>query len=218
MSLGRAAGAVTVALILGVGVVGASIASAYEQGDDGDGKPSWKGKPSDYVRSPEADKIALDRIGDADRRIDIQSIAVFNRKDLDYVGLAIVGRDFNPPTKRSIKVYLGTGKDPVTPRYQLVAANDGRTQDAQGLRLYRVNGWSGGGKARVSCDKLRVQFDIEQQSQIRIAVPRSCIGGGRKGVGANVTVRDDTARGGQKSGSGRTDVVPSESKLTRRAH
>ena len=101
MSLGRAAGAIAVALMLGLGVVSSGIASAYDQGDDGDGKPSWKGKSSDAVRSPQADKIALDRIGDAARRFDIQSVAVFNRDDLDYVGLAIVGRDFN--LRRSVR-------------------------------------------------------------------------------------------------------------------
>lgn len=218
MSLRRAAGVVVVSIVLGVGAVGSSIAFAHEHSDDGDGKPSWKHKSSDYVRSPQADRIALDRIGDADRGVDIQSLAVFNRKNLDYVGLAIIGRDFDLAMKRSIAVYLGAGKDLAKPRYQLVASNDGKSQDASKVRLYRVKGWGASGKKRINCGRLRVQFDIEHESQIRIAVPRSCVGGGRKGVSANVTVLDDTSSKGKKSGGESTDVIPSESTLTRRAH
>lgn len=217
MSLGRAAGAAVVAVVVGVGVVGSSLAFALDRADDGDGKPSWKGQSSEGVKSPQADRIAPDRVGDAARGVDIQSLAVFNRKNLDYVGMAITGRDFNLPMKRSIEVFLGIGKDPGKPGYRLVATNDGRSQEARKVRLYRVKGWAGSG-TRVKCEKLRVQFDTDHESQVRIAIPRSCIGGGRQGVSANASVTDDSSSGSKKSRGNHTDSVPNERKLTRRAH
>lgn len=213
MSLGRTACAVLVTVALGAGAVGSSVA------DDGDGKPSWKHKgKSSSKKAPSADHIASDRLGDADRGVDIQSLAVFNRKKLDFVGLAITGRDFRLPTSRSVEVFLATGAQADKPDYRVVAKSDGPGEGVHKVRLYRVKGWATQGQKHVKCDKLRVQFDTVNESQIRIAVPRSCIGGARGGIAANATVRGkDPVLAGEKSGQGeRSDVVPGGTMLTRR--
>ena len=215
MSLGRTACAAVVTIALGAGAVGVSVANSS---DDGDGKPSWKGKDSKSKKSPPADWIALDRLGDADRGVDIQSLAIFNRKKLDYVSLAITGRDFRLPTMRSVELFLATGSNANKPRYRLEATNEGPGHDVHKVRLYRVKGWKAAGQKRIKCDDLRVQFDIESQSQIRIAVPRSCINGSRNGVSANASVwgKDPVAEGEKPDGRN-TDISPGKKVLTRTA-
>lgn len=214
MSLGRAACAAVMTLALGVGAVASSAAVAD---DDGDGKPSWKRKGDDYRKAPSADRIAADRLGDAEREVDIQSLAVFNRKKLDFVGLAITGRDFRIPATRSVEVYLAERAHD-KPQYRLVATNDGQGEGVRELRLYRVKGWTTSGETRAPCTNLRVEFDIANQSQIRVAVPRSCIGGFRKGISANASVWGGSLPLDEKSDpSQRTDSVPGKELLTRRA-
>lgn len=209
MTVRRAACAVAITVLLGGCVVGSG--SAYS-GEDAEDKPSWKHSRDDDSQS-RADRIALDGLGDADRGLDIQSLAVFNPSDLDFIGLSITGRDFHPAATRSVEVYLDTNRRWQGPEYRLVAFNKVPSAD---VRLYRVGDWDDADPKRVTCERLRVQFDVAQRSQIRVAVPRTCLGGVRGPLRANATVwrQQPAAWKAHPAPGDDADVVPGERELT----
>lgn len=210
MSLRRIACAMVIAIAIGACAVGSSAAKS-----DDDRKPSWK-KPKESSGATHADRIALDALGDAGRGVDIQSLAIFNRKDLDFVGLSVTGRDFRVPTTRSAEVYLDTTPKSDDPNYRIVAFNRARGDGPSRARIYRVKGWSSGGQERVDCDQLAVQFDIQVQGQIRVAVPRSCLTSDKGPLRVNASVWDQhpVAWGERPDPSKDTDVVPDSYVLT----
>lgn len=215
MAVRRAVCAMAVAVLLGGCVAGSGAAYSGDDGEN-DGKPSWKHKGDGTSGTATADRIALDELGDARHGVDIQSLAVFNRANLDFVGLTISGRDFHRNQARAVQVFLETKAKRSGPDYRLVAFNEKPRANAPRVRLYRVGGWAANTAKRVSCDRVRVQFDIEQVSQIRIAVPRECLGGVRGSLRANATVWHQKApewktQPGQGSG---VDVIPEERELT----
>ncbi|UYM03609.1 hypothetical protein [Solicola gregarius] len=216
MTVRRAACAVVITALLGGCVVGSAAANS---GEDQAGKPSWKHKGGRGDSSAKADRIALDALGDADRGVDIQSLAVFNPTDLDFVGLSIAGRDFRTSQTRSVDAYLDTNRRWSGPEYRIVAFNKVPTKHIAEVRLYRVGDWDTDDPKRVTCKRLRVQFDVPERSQIRIAVPRSCLGGVRGPLRANATVwRQQPAAWKTRPAPGDgADVVPEEHELTEAA-
>lgn len=212
MSVRRAVCACVVAVAVGSFAVGSNVAGA-----DGDGekKPSWKSANAGEERPTTPDRIAVDALGDADRGVDIQSLAIFNRKNLDFVGLSITGRDLRIPTTRSVEVYVGVGSKSAKPKYRVVAHNQ-IPGDLSTVRIYRVNGWTTQGQKRIACGDFKVQFDIQNQSQIRMAIPRSCIPGSKAPISVNASVwGQHPAQWGERPRPGKdTDVVPGKQDLT----
>lgn len=208
MSLRRSLCAVAAAAAIGMCAVGATVATADDDSSDQSGGDSG-GKP------PRADGIALDPLGDADRGVDIQSLAVFNRSDLDFVALSITGRDFRIPTTRSVEIYLDTTPGTKKPNHRIVAHHSPGAEPSR-VRMYRTKGWSTAGQKRIDCDELQVQFDIENQSQIRMAVPRTCLRSAKGDLSANASVwgRHPVLWGDQPDPDQDTDVAPDEDVLT----
>lgn len=210
MPVRRSVSAAVVAVVIGACAVGSSVATA----DEGGKSASKHSKHGGGTTWP--DRIALDALGDADRGVDIQSLAVFNRAKLDFVGLSITGRDFRLPTSRSVEIYLDTQPHSNKPNYRIAASNRVPGDGPSRVRIYRVNGWSAHGQKRVDCGQLAVQFDIENQSQIRIAIPRKCLRSatGKLSVNASVWGEHPAAWGKHPHPNKHTDIVPDAEQLT----
>lgn len=210
MSLRRSVSALAAAAAIGTCAVGVSVATADDPDSAGHSESDDSGRP------PTADRIALDAIGDAGRGVDIQSLAVFNRPELDFVALSITGRDFRVRTTRSVEIFLDTTPRTNGPDHRIVAFNRARDGGAGKARIYRVKGWSTDGQKRISCEQLRVQFDIETQSQIRMAVPRGCLRSADGPLSANASVWEQhPVRWSKRPDPGHdTDVAPEEEMLT----
>lgn len=210
MSLRRHACAMVVAVAIGACAVSSGVATS-DDGEATSSEGSTEGSGATH-----ADRIAVDALGDADRGVDIQSLAIFNRRDLDFVGLSVTGRDFRLPTTRSVEIFLDTTPTSEGPNYRIVAFNRVPGDGPSRVRVYRVKGWSADGQKRVDCDQLAVQFDIQNQSQIRIAVPRACLTSADGQLRVNASVwGQHPVLWGERPGMGQhTDIVPDTYDLT----
>lgn len=211
MSVRRGIAAAAIAVLIVGCVVGSGVASSD------DTSSAWTtGGSGAAASAAHPNRIATDALGDSARGVDIQSLGIFNRNNLDFVGLSVTGRDFRVSTAGSVQVYLDTTRRPGGPNYRVVAMNPRSGAGDPRVRLYRVRGWTTDNQRRVECGRLTVQFDISGESQIRIAIPRSCIGGARGTLGVNASVWGSTAKSWARTPAAgpRTDAVPDVQTLT----